>query len=98
MLDATLFFESVTVAGATVMVAVMAVPLELITMTVWLALSVCMAIIVALVPVPMEVERPGVRVKVTEPKVTWLLFVTLPCADAMLTGPCVIEHGMVAPV
>ena len=69
MLDAKLFFDSVTVAGATVMVAVIAVPLELITMMVWLALSVCMATSVALVPVPREVERPGVRVKVTEPTV-----------------------------
>ena len=69
MLDAKLFFDSVTVAGATVMVAVIAVPLELITMMVWLALSVCMAISVALVPVPKEVERPGVSVKVTDPRV-----------------------------
>ena len=98
MLDAKLFFDSVTVAGATVMVAVIAVPLELITMMVWLALSVCMAISVALVPVPMKVERPGVRVKVIEPKVMWLLFVALLCADAMLAVPCVIEPGMVAPV
>jgi hypothetical protein len=69
MLDSKPFFDSVIVEGATVMVAVIAVPLELITMMVWLALSVCMAISVALVPVPREVESPGVSVKTTDPKV-----------------------------
>lgn len=59
----------VTVAGAFVIVAVIAVPLELMVMMVWLALSVWMAMSVVSVPVPTTVDRPAVSEIVAEPRV-----------------------------
>jgi hypothetical protein len=59
----------VTVAGAFVIVAVIAVPLELMVMIVWLALSVWMAMSVVSVPVPTTVDRPAVSEIVAEPRV-----------------------------
>lgn len=77
-------FGNVTVAGAFVIVAVIAVPLELMVMIVWLALSVWMAMRVVSVPVPTTVDRPAVSDIVAEPRVMMLPTAILSCAEAVL--------------
>lgn len=97
MLASKTVFSSVTVAGAFVIVAVTAVPLELIVMKVWLALSVCRAISVISEPVPTVVERPGVSVRVAEPRVIAFSPAMSSCEEAVLGPPSITRPGEVTP-
>lgn len=83
-------FGMVTVAGAFVMVAVMAVPLELMVMIVWLALSVWIAMSVVSVPVPTTVDRPAVSDIVAVPRVMVLPTAMLSCGEVVCTAPGVV--------
>lgn len=60
---------AVNVMAVFATVALIAVPLELITIIVWPTLFVVIATTVAAVPVPIVVESPGVRAKVAAPMV-----------------------------
>lgn len=59
----------VTVAGASVMVAVTAVPLELTVINVFPEASVVIATYVAVGPFPSTDDKPGVSVRTADPRV-----------------------------
>ena len=90
MLASNPVLDIVTVAGAFVIVAVIAVPLELIVMIVWLALSVWMAISVVSVPVPTTVDSPTVSDIIADPRVIVLPTAILSCGEVVWTAPGVV--------
>jgi hypothetical protein len=71
MLAPSAALDLVRVAGAFVIVAVTAVPLEETVMSVCPPASVVIAMYVAVAPSPSTDDKPGVRVRTADPKVIW---------------------------
>lgn len=69
MVESYCVFNCVMVAGAFVIVAVTAVPLELTVMRVCPVSLVVMATYVAVVPSPIVEDKPGVSVRTDDPRV-----------------------------